>query len=94
MQEINHHFGFNSGVVTVSSLSELMLPGGSNTIDSILDSHHRPCLRATQLFSLSPPARPASEVQPREQRERFVYLQLGNEPDFEPATPDVHEHLL
>ncbi|GMI95540.1 hypothetical protein like AT1G64380 [Hibiscus trionum] len=35
MQEMNHPFGFNNGVDIGSSLSQLILSGGSNTIDSI-----------------------------------------------------------
>ncbi|XWS61626.1 hypothetical protein CRYUN_Cryun07bG0142500 [Craigia yunnanensis] len=35
MQEINHPFGFNNGDDIGSSLSQLILSGGSNTLDSI-----------------------------------------------------------
>ncbi|XWS38241.1 hypothetical protein CRYUN_Cryun19dG0114100 [Craigia yunnanensis] len=35
MQEINHPFGFNNGANIGSSVSQLILSGGSNTLDSI-----------------------------------------------------------
>ncbi|KAK8488486.1 hypothetical protein V6N13_116614 [Hibiscus sabdariffa] len=53
MQEINNPFGFNSGVDIGSSLSQLILSGGSNTIDSIF-SHCAPSTTFTFTFTAEP----------------------------------------
>ncbi|XWS50077.1 hypothetical protein CRYUN_Cryun12cG0057300 [Craigia yunnanensis] len=47
MEEINHPFGFNNVADTGSSVSQLILSGGSNTLDSIF-SH---CLPSTTTTS-------------------------------------------
>ncbi|XVF53056.1 hypothetical protein PTKIN_Ptkin05aG0069000 [Pterospermum kingtungense] len=46
MQEISHPFGFNNGADIGSSLSQLILSGGSNTLDSIF-SHCPPSTTTT-----------------------------------------------
>ncbi|XVE64702.1 hypothetical protein DITRI_Ditri07aG0122400 [Diplodiscus trichospermus] len=46
MQETNHPFGFNNGADVGSALSQLILSGGSNTLDSIF-SHCPPSTTTT-----------------------------------------------
>ncbi|KAE8672373.1 Ethylene-responsive transcription factor RAP2-4 [Hibiscus syriacus] len=46
MEEIEYPFGFNNGVAIGSSLSQLILSGGSNTLDSIF-SHCPPSTTTT-----------------------------------------------
>ncbi|KAK8523629.1 hypothetical protein V6N13_057232 [Hibiscus sabdariffa] len=80
MQEINKPFGLDSGVDIGSSLSQLILSGGSNTIDSIF-SHCAPSASASTTFTTNSVYEPLGSsvyLRQRDLLQKFSQENKGN----------------
>ncbi|KAK8518420.1 hypothetical protein V6N13_027896 [Hibiscus sabdariffa] len=80
MQEINHSLGFNNGVDLGSSLSQIILSGGLNTLDSVL-SHCPPPSTA----AINEPLGSSVYLRQRDLLQRFCQQNRGS-PSISPSS--------
>ncbi|KAH1089740.1 hypothetical protein J1N35_016997 [Gossypium stocksii] len=80
MQEIYHPLGFNNGVDIGSSLSQIILSGGSNTLDSVF-SHCASLPTATATKPVYEPLGSSVYLRQRDLLQNFCHENKGN-PSF------------